>query len=164
MIPEDYDAERWPERVAALRGSSPADAISLFDVAMTVNVMRFISDLRIGRVNPTHFNFGINVADKKYDLAEFVSDNAVDATDVPKLIASVEPDSEQYRRTEQALGRYIELAKQQAQSGTEPLPTVAKALSVGQEYPGGRRAAGAPAAGGGSAGGRRAAEGPFVRR
>jgi len=97
--------------------------------------MRYISDLRIGRVNPTHFNFGINVADKKYDLAEFVSDNAVDATDVPKLIAGVEPDSEQYRRTEQALGRYIELAKQQAQSGAEPLPTVAKALSVGQEYP-----------------------------
>ena len=135
LIPEDYDAERWPDRVAALKGSSPDDAISLFDVAMTVNVMRYISDLRIGRVNPTHFNFGINVADKKYDLAEFVSDNAVDATDVPKLIAGVEPNSEQYRRTEAALGRYIELAKQQAQSGAESLPTVAKALSVGQEYP-----------------------------
>jgi murein L,D-transpeptidase YcbB/YkuD len=135
LIPEDYDAPRWAERVAALKGSSPDDAISLFDVAMTVNVMRYISDLRIGRVNPTHFNFGINVADKKYDLAEFVSDNAVDATDVPKLIAGVEPDSEQYRRTEQALGQYIELAKQQAESGAEPLPTVAKALSVGQEYP-----------------------------
>jgi L,D-transpeptidase YcbB len=135
LIPEDYDAPRWADRVAALKGSSPDDAISLFDVAMTVNVMRYISDLRIGRVNPTHFNFGINVADKKYDLAEFVSDNAVDATDVPKLIAGVEPNSEQYRNTEQALGRYIALAKQQAQSGVAPLPTVAKASSVGQEYP-----------------------------
>jgi murein L,D-transpeptidase YcbB/YkuD len=135
LIPEDYDAPRWAERVAALKDGSPDDAISLFDVAMTVNVMRYISDLRIGRVNPTHFNFGINVADKKYDLAEFVSDNAVDATDVPKLIVGVEPNSEQYRNTEQALGRYIELAKQQAGSGAEPLPTVAKALSVGQEYP-----------------------------
>jgi murein L,D-transpeptidase YcbB/YkuD len=135
LIPEDYDAPRWADRVAALKGSSPDDAISLFDVAMTVNVMRYISDLRIGRVNPTHFNFGIDVAEKKYDLAEFVSDNAVDATDVPKLIASVEPDSEQYRKTEQALGRYIELAKQQTQSSAEQLPTVAKTLSVGQEYP-----------------------------
>jgi L,D-transpeptidase YcbB len=134
LIPEDYDASRWAARVQALKGNSP-DAISLFDVAMTVNVMRYISDLRIGRVNPTHFNFGINVQSKKYDLAEFVSDNAVDATDVPKLIAGVEPDSEQYRRTEEALGRYIELAKRQAQSGAEPLPTVAKALSVGQQYP-----------------------------
>ena len=65
---------------------------------MTVCVMRYISDLRIGRVNPQHFNFDINVADKKYDLAEFLSDNAVDATDVPALIASVEPDSDQYRK------------------------------------------------------------------
>jgi L,D-transpeptidase YcbB len=134
LIPEDYDASRWAARVQALKGNSP-DAISLFDVAMTVNVMRYISDLRIGRVNPTHFNFGINVQSKKYDLAEFVSDNAVDAADVPKLIAGVEPDSEQYRETEKALGRYLELEKQQAASGAEPLPTVAKALNAGQAYP-----------------------------
>jgi L,D-transpeptidase YcbB len=106
LIPEDYDASRWAARVQALKGNSP-DAISLFDVAMTVNVMRYISDLRIGRVNPTHFNFGINV----------------------------QSDSEQYRETEKALGRYLELEKQQAASGAEPLPTVAKALSVGQVYP-----------------------------
>src|SRR3984885_16385828 len=74
LIPEDYDASRWAERVQALKDKS-ADAISLFDVAMTVNVMRYISDLRIGRVNPQHFNFDIHVQDKKYDLAEFVSDN-----------------------------------------------------------------------------------------
>src|SRR5437763_10316208 len=103
---------------------------------MTVNTMRYISDLRIGRVNPTHFNFDINVQSKKYDLAEFVSDNAVDATDVPKLIASVEPDSEQYRKTEEALGKYIELAKKQAASEalSTPLPTVASAVGVGGSY------------------------------
>ncbi len=41
--------------------------------------MRFISDLRIGRVNPSHFNFAIDTQQKKYDLPEFVSDQAVDA-------------------------------------------------------------------------------------
>ena len=75
---------------------------------MTICVMRYISDLRIGRVNPQHFNFDINVADKKYDLAEFVSDNAVDATDVPALIRKVEPDSDQYRATEAALAHYLD--------------------------------------------------------
>src|SRR5882757_8638497 len=115
LIPEDYDASLWAGRVAKLSGK-PADALSEFDVAMTVNAMRYISDLRIGRVNPSHFNFDIDVKSKKYDLAEFVSDHAVDETDVPKLIASVEPDSEQYRRTEAALGKYIALAKQQAGS------------------------------------------------
>jgi len=134
LIPEDYDAPRWADRVQALNSKSE-DAISLFDVAMTVNVMRYISDLRIGRVNPSHFNFEIPVQDKKYDLAEFVSDNAVDATDVPKLIAGVEPDSEEYRQTEAALAHYMDLAKQQGQAQTDLLPTIAKAISVGGTYP-----------------------------
>ena len=134
LIPEDYDAPRWADRVKALNEKS-ADAISLFDVAMTVNVMRYISDLRIGRVNPSRFNFEVPVQDKKYDLAEFVSDNVVDATDVPKLITGVEPDSDDYRKTEQALARYLDLAKQQQQEGAEPLPTVIKTVSVGDSYP-----------------------------
>jgi L,D-transpeptidase YcbB len=134
LIPDDYDAPRWPARIQALNDKS-ADAISLFDVAMTVNVMRYISDLRIGRVNPQHFNFDINVADKKYDLAEFVSDNVVDSDDVPKLITSVEPDSDDYRKTEQALAHYLKLAKQQADNPTDPLPTVTKPVTVGQTYP-----------------------------
>jgi murein L,D-transpeptidase YcbB/YkuD len=134
LIPEDYDAPRWADRVKALNDKS-ADAISLFDVAMTVNVMRYISDLRIGRVNPSHFNFEVPVQDKKYDLAEFVSDNAVDATDVPKLIVGVEPDSEDYRKTEQALAHYLDLAKQQEQANEDPLPPVTKAVSVGETYP-----------------------------
>jgi L,D-transpeptidase YcbB len=134
LIPEDYDSPRWDQRVQALNSKS-ADAISLFDVASTVNVMRYISDLRIGRVNPSHFNFEVPVQDKKYDLAEFVSDNAVDATDIPKLIAGVEPDSEEYRKTEAALAHYLELAKAQEGSQAEPLPMVTKALNVGDAYP-----------------------------
>jgi L,D-transpeptidase YcbB len=135
LIPEDYDASRWAGRVQELSSKS-ADAISLFDVAMTVNVLRYISDLHIGRVNPSHFNFEIPVQDKKYDLAEFVSDNAVDSTDVPKLIAGIEPDSDEYRKTEQALAHYLDLAKQQEQANADPLPTVTKAVSVGGTYPG----------------------------
>src|SRR6202046_5680022 len=134
LIPDDYDAPRWADRVQALNNKS-ADAISLFDVAMTVNVMRYISDLRIGRVNPSRFNFEVPVQDKKYDLAEFVSDNVVDATDVPKLIAGVEADSEEYRKTEQARARYVDLAKQQGEAHADPLPTIPKAISVGGNYP-----------------------------
>ena len=133
LNPEDYDASRWPGRVEKLAGRS-ADAIAQFDLAMTVDVMRYVSDLRIGRVNPSHFNFDINVQSKKYDLAEFVSDQAVDATDVPKLITTVEPNSEQYRQAETALGHYLDLAKQQQKNGAPPLPQVKKLISVGQRY------------------------------
>lgn len=134
LNPQDYDSSLWPARIKALSPKHRQN-IAQFDVAMTVSVMRFISDLRIGRVNPQHFNFGINVADKKYNLAEFVSDKAVDVTDVPRLLSTVEPDSEQYRRTEDALAHYVELARRQADDTTaQPLPTVSKPLTTGDPY------------------------------
>jgi murein L,D-transpeptidase YcbB/YkuD len=134
LNPEDYDASRWPARlqqIAQIAGShdtsnASQDTVAQFDTAMTICVMRYISDLRIGRVNPSHFNFDINISSKKYDLAEFVSDNAVDASDISKLIASVEPDSEQYRATEAALAHYLDLAKLQQGAAAPPLPDVPK--------------------------------------
>jgi murein L,D-transpeptidase YcbB/YkuD len=144
LNPDDYDAWLWPARMqqieksAAARDTSDAtqDAVAQFDAAMTVCVMRYISDLRMGRVNPQHFNFDINVSDKKYDLAEFVSDNAVDASDVPGLIHEVEPDSDQYRATEAALNHYLELARMQAAAQAPPLPDVSKpGVTPGGSYP-----------------------------
>ncbi len=133
LFPEDYDASRWALREQALAGKS-ADAISLFDVAMTVNVMRFVSDLHMGRVNPSHFSFAIPVEEKKYDLARWVEDKAVNATNVPELMTSVEPDSDEYRKTEAALVRYQALAKQQEADGAKPLPMVKTSLKKGDAY------------------------------
>ncbi len=136
LNPDDYDASLWSARTQKL-GAKSNDDIATFDAAMTVCVMRYISDLRIGRVNPTHFNFDINTVEKKYDLPEFVSDNAVDAVDVPKLVASVEPDSSLYRKTEDALAKYLQLAQQQAANPAlqQPLPAVAKPITSGGSYP-----------------------------
>jgi len=133
LNPQDYDSNRWDDRIQML---SPKEeqAVAQFDIAMTVSVMRFISDLRIGRGNPTHFRFDIDVANKKYDLAEFVSDNAVDVTDVPTLLKKVEPDSELYRRTEAALARYVDLAKQQRQQAAPQLNEIKSPISAGQPY------------------------------
>ena len=136
LNPDDYDAGLWADRVGKLASKSDDD-VATFDAAMTVCVMRYISDLRLGRVNPTHFNFDINTADKKYNLPEFVSDNAVDADDVPKLIRQVEPDNDQYRKLEDALPHYLDLAKKQAASARlqEPLATVPKPIAAGAGYP-----------------------------
>ena len=131
LAPDDYDASLWDGRIRKLGAGNDED-VATFDAAMTVCVMRYISDLRIGRVNPTHFNFDINTADKKYNLPEFISDEAVDAEDVPKLIAGVEPDNEQYRKLERALPEYLDLAKRQAASPDlqTPLPAPAKAVTA----------------------------------
>src|ERR1700756_4998855 len=57
LRPEDYDAPRWPDRLAHLDGSySSADA-SRFDAALTICAMRYASAIRVGRINPKHFQF-----------------------------------------------------------------------------------------------------------
>ena len=144
LNPEDYDASRWPARVQQIAkintshdtSDGSQDTIAQFDSAMTICIMRYISDLRIGRVNPQRFNFDIDIRDKKYDLAEFVSDNAVDATDLPKLMTEVEPDSDQYRATETALVHYLQLARMQEAAQAPTLPQVPKSgISPGGSYP-----------------------------
>lgn len=134
LNPEDYDAAQWSSRASQL---NPKDDASLakFDVEMTISVMRFISDLHVGRINPQHFGFDIHPEEKKYDLAKFLNEKAVSAGDVPQLIASVEPDSDLYRQTEQALTHYMELAKQQQQANADPLPVPDKPITVGHSYP-----------------------------
>ena len=128
--PDDYDATLLVQRSQALAGSNAAKA--QFDAAMTVSVMRFVSDLHMGRVNPQHFSFDIHSEEKQIDLADFIANKAIDANGVPQLITSLEPDSAIYRDTEKALARYIDLAKQQGTPA--PLPDVAKPVALGQNY------------------------------
>jgi murein L,D-transpeptidase YcbB/YkuD len=143
LNPEDYDASRWPARLQQIdtirknndTSSSAQNTVAQFDAAMTIDIMRYISNLRVGRVNPQHFNFDINIQSKKYDLAEFLSDNVVDTNDVAKLIEGVEPDNDQYRKTEAALGHYLQLARLQVSEQAGPLPVPAKPLTAGQQYP-----------------------------
>ena len=134
---EDYDGPRWNDRLEKLKPAShpsEADAVR-FDAALTVCVMRYVSDLHIGKVNPKHFDFGFDVDVKKYDLPEFLKENVVDASDVPAVLAQIEPPYPGYQRTIQALQTYIQLAKKD--DGEQlPAPTKAKTIALGDSYPG----------------------------
>jgi murein L,D-transpeptidase YcbB/YkuD len=90
LNPEDYDASRWPLRLHALQ-AAPGDAntVAHFDAALTVGAMRYISDLHVGRVNPRHFKFGIDVEQKRYDLPQFLAQKLLGATDVPQVLNEV---------------------------------------------------------------------------
>ncbi len=133
---EDYDGPRWADRLAKLKAGAPqsseADAVR-FDVALTVSVMRYISDLHIGRVNPKHFDFGLDIEAKKYDLPQFLKKDVVDSSDVAVVLAQVEPQYPGYRRTIQALNMYLELL---GKDDEEQLPAVTKAIAPGDLYPG----------------------------
>jgi L,D-transpeptidase YcbB len=133
LDPEGYDASRWDERIRALQGSPNSLAVGRFDVALTVCAMRYISDLRIGRINPQHFKFGLSVEQKKYDLAKFLRDRILTTPNPEAALDEVEPPFAGYRRTEQALARYIELA---STDDGEKLPDVTKPIEPGQSYEG----------------------------
>ena len=55
----DYDAPRWPSRLKSLNESNAAR----FDLALTVALMRYISDLHIGRVNPRNVRWILRTFD-----------------------------------------------------------------------------------------------------
>ncbi len=131
LEPDDYDASRWAERLQSLNGTGADPAA--FDVALSVCAMRYVSDLHIGRINPKHLQFDLTVEAKKYDLALFVRDKLLSASDVPAVMSEVEPPFNTYRRTEEALLRYTKLA--QSDDG-EKLPMPAKAIDPGQPYAG----------------------------
>jgi L,D-transpeptidase YcbB len=136
LAAEDYDGPRWSARLAKLKPAAPqpseADAVR-FDVALTVCVMRYISDLHVGKVNPKHFDFGFDVEAKKYDLPEFLRENVVDTSDVAGVVAKVEPPYPGYRRTIQALHAYLEFAKEY--DGNQ-FPAIQKTIAPGESYPG----------------------------
>jgi murein L,D-transpeptidase YcbB/YkuD len=136
---DDYDGPRWNGRLAKLSPAAPnpmeADALR-FDVALTVAAMRYISDLRVGRVNPRHLDFGLEIEQKKYNLPEFLKQDVAGAPDVSNALSHVEPLYPGYLRTLQTLQTYMELARR---GDGEPLPTVAKTVAPGDSYAGTRQ-------------------------
>jgi murein L,D-transpeptidase YcbB/YkuD len=136
LHPEDYDATRWDERVAGLAAATPPPSSSdqvHFDLALTICAMRFISDLHVGRVNPQHFKFGLDVGTKQYDLADVLRNQIIDAPDVPAAIAKVEPPYDGYRRLEAALPEYMKLA---AQRDVPRVPIPDRSVHPGKAYAG----------------------------
>ena len=132
LAAEDYDGSRWPARLARL-STAPDTERAQFDAALTVCTMRYISDLHIGKVNPKHFEFGLDVEHKKYNLPDLLRQRLISAPDPGAVLESVEPPYPGYKRTQAALQRYFELARQ---DDGEQLPVPAKTVAPGSPYAG----------------------------
>jgi murein L,D-transpeptidase YcbB/YkuD len=132
LNPQDYDASLWPSRLGALKAaSSDSDVVARFDVALSVNAMRYISDLHIGRVNPNHLLFSVQIEQTKYDLSEFLMQKILTVGNVPDVLKEVEPQYEGYQRTENALQKYLLLV---AQDNGIPLKDVQKTTGPSDAY------------------------------
>lgn len=112
---EDYDGSRWTGRLAHLGypANHPSESdFAQFDLALTVSVMRYISDLHFGRVNPGLFHTRFGGGKEKVDLPAFLQQLLIDATDVKAVLAGIEPPYEGYRRTERALQQYRSISQE----------------------------------------------------
>jgi murein L,D-transpeptidase YcbB/YkuD len=133
LDPEDYDGSRWADRLARLQNPREAGQGAIFDAALTVCLMRYISDRHIGKVNPQHFKFGLSVEEKKYELPAFLRDRLVNGRDVNAELAQIGPPFAGYSRTLQVLQRYLQLAPQ---DDGEKLPDSKKPIAPGSPYDG----------------------------
>ena len=131
LVPEDYDASRWPARVQKLQGSASDADLASFDAALTVSAMRYIRALHIGRVNPKTLGRQLDVSSRKYDLGEFVYEKVISAGDPAVVVQTVEPTFPGYLRALDALHRYREFAK--LDSG-KPMQVPAKPIAAEGTY------------------------------
>ncbi|HEX8151906.1 MAG TPA: peptidoglycan-binding protein, partial [Thermoanaerobaculia bacterium] len=126
----DYDGARWSERLATLAVTPNDTALARFDVALSVALMRYISDLHIGRINPRNIRFELDIESKKYYLPTELTELAA-ASDPAALLREVEPPFPEYRRLQSALVTYRRIA---AESEKEPPLPAVKALKPGESY------------------------------
>jgi murein L,D-transpeptidase YcbB/YkuD len=132
LNPGDYDAESLATKSRSLKGAS-AVAEASFDAALTQSTMRYISDLRIGRVNPKHLKFDIDVQSKQFDLPEFIAQQVVSAGNVQSVLDQIEPPYAGYRRIENTLKQYLDLA---AKGDGAKVPGGTKTIAPGDTYAG----------------------------
>ena len=86
----DYDGDRWIPQFQAIDSGevTTPQLIMLIDVGLTISIMRYISDLHIGRINPQRLDFELSVETKKYDLPDLVQGLAA-ADDVGAVLADI---------------------------------------------------------------------------
>lgn len=138
LDPEDYDGPRWKARIAGLSGEgqhASEDAPVRFDLALTISLMRYIFEVQFGRVKPQRVHLGSEDAPTKFDSPRFLRDQIVNSNDVAAALSQLEPPYILYRRTEDVLHKYMQMA---SQDDGEQLPPLAKKKTIepGDPYPG----------------------------
>ena len=133
LDPDDYDGPRWAPRLAQLTESPAPNDLARFDLALTVCAMRYISAVRIGRINPKHLKFEFDVEHKKLNLPAFLRQILSPSADLKLELTQIEPPFAEYKATRLALAHYRELAKE---DDGEQLPPPPGILFPGGPYSG----------------------------
>lgn len=143
--PTTASAALWVLRRATLQGLDPldygADALSRqlraggagdarFDVALTAAMLRYLADLRVGRVRSEYHTRQLDARLRQYDPVERLRAGLA-AGRLQAAVQAAEPSAPQYGLVKTALAHYRELAKQPYPA----LPTPDAKVLPGGVYP-----------------------------
>src|SRR5262249_7277932 len=122
---------------AAEKGLNPADYAlppsadeAHFDVALTAAAMHYASDVHQGRIDPRDLGFDLDVTSRRLYLPALLT-NISQSPNPAAILASVEPQNDNYRGLLAALTSYRRIAAQS--EGERPLPVVEK-VKPGDAY------------------------------
>lgn len=130
LNPADY---RVPALPAAVPGEMAEDATALWDVRLSLAVLRYLRHLHHGRVDPRTLGMRLPPPrDNAPDLVAALRD-ALEAHRVALAADRLAPPLEQYRQLRTVLAGYRAMAANPAQA--MPMPPVAAPLRPGQPHP-----------------------------
>jgi L,D-transpeptidase YcbB len=101
---EDYDAPllgKWLEEIDRESSAQP-QTLASFDVALSLMSMRYASNVYVGRINPRHVNFGLDIEPKKLDLPALIKQLTA-SNDPDAIITGLEPKLRLYTLLKNAL-------------------------------------------------------------
>jgi murein L,D-transpeptidase YcbB/YkuD len=137
LVPADYDSERieaeW-KRMQAAPSPGGADR-ALFDLAVSVAVLREIEAVHRGRVDPRTLGWGYDIGPKKLDRAALLRE-ARDGGGIPGLLDGLEPHFPHYVRNRQVLAHYRDLARAGEPEPVPALPKGRRKVEPGQPWAG----------------------------
>ncbi|MGJ0429799.1 L,D-transpeptidase family protein [Methylobacter sp.] len=106
-----YLAQKWLQIKAGQNAS--LQALALYDTALNIALLRYLSDLHYGQVKTHNVKLGADIILEQISLAGLIVEAAVQKKP-SELVAKVEPVMPVYRHLKQALSKYRQLARTHA--------------------------------------------------
>lgn len=128
---EDYESSRWAQRVATLK-PYPPESLVRFDLALTVSLMRYASELHAGRLNSGLYCPGFDIGRERCVIGDLVR-RLVGADDPQALLGTLEPSFPGYQPTLKTLQGYLAMARE---DDGALLPPSKKLVEPGMDYAG----------------------------
>ncbi len=137
LDPHAYGGDIWKGRLQEIRDKKSNDSgkdriyrLAPIDAGISISLMRYASDIRLGRINPVDVGADLNVEDKRFDLAAALFAHLHDP-DIKSALKKIEPPYRGYWNLLYWLSVYQQLSRDPRLNA--PLPVTAT-VHPGEKY------------------------------